>query len=179
MLVERSAFEAQAFPTETQPAQTKETAASRGRGRGRGRGQGGAVGRAKQGREHAEAHGLKRGSCGAQHDSPPTPYADPPIPRDAPAEGLYAFIQSRCCRRQVLGRVFNDNSVFVAPSTGKDLCCDICNPGLFDQVRCLCAKLFTWRLETKRRDYSHASFSAAALLSNELTVTRTVVGSLE
>lgn len=58
-----------------------------------------------------------------------------------------------------------------ASSTTKELCCDICSPALFDQVRCLavlCGKLFMWRLETKKRSYSHASFSAAALLSNEL-----------
>lgn len=98
MLVERSAFEAQAFSAETLPSQTREVVVLRGRGQGRGRsrGRGGAVGRAKQGREHAEAHGLKRGSCSGQFDDPPTPCVDRIIPRDAPAEGLYAFIQSSC-----------------------------------------------------------------------------------
>jgi len=51
--------------------------------------------------------------------------------RDAKGEGIYFYIQTTNCRRLVLRMVFQNVPLDVDPT----LCCDLCNPKLFDRVR--------------------------------------------
>ncbi|KAF7334163.1 ATP-dependent DNA helicase Q-like 3 [Mycena venus] len=119
MIVEKSAFETSPI-TSGSVDNPVSTVPTRARGRGRGRGTGGRGGHGKrggkQGKDYAERHGQRR---------------DADIPQDAPAEGLYALIQSMVCRRIILANVFGNNP----PAVSKEACCDICNPKLFDGVR--------------------------------------------
>jgi hypothetical protein len=151
MIVEKPAFEIVTF---SQPVTTR--AMPRG-SRGRGRGatlRGMAKDRAavlKNGPEYAIAHGQRRGMFDGQHDvitKLDETHITPDVLRNAKGEGVYVYIQTTHCRRQVLRTVFQNgppskwpvlchiqfytNSLLdVEPS----LCCDLCNSKLFDQVR--------------------------------------------
>ncbi|KAJ7106023.1 P-loop containing nucleoside triphosphate hydrolase protein [Mycena crocata] len=185
MIVEKSAFEVSALPSQTADTPSSST---RGRGRGRGRGGRGGTGRRggnKQGKAYGELHGQKRGWFRATNDKiTPLENADAEIPQDAPSEGLYALIQATICRRLILMQIFRNPPLPADhdPTT----CCDICNPGLFDTVRpskpvkavrqkgilkgppvdSVRQSLFQWRREIKRMHYSHALFAPHAILDD-------------
>ncbi|KAJ7625926.1 hypothetical protein FB45DRAFT_1005199 [Roridomyces roridus] len=192
MIVEKSAFETGpltagatdvvtvAAPTEGRGGGVR----ARGRGRG-GRGGTGRRGRGKgKGKDYAESHGLKRGWSRGADDFGLSPLTDSEaeIPVDAPAEGLYALVQTTTCRRRMLARVFRN----AEPTVPKESCCDVCNPKLFDHTRpskpCRVARqkgirkgpavdsvreaLFNWRREIKRKHFSHALFAPHAILDD-------------
>ncbi|KAJ7264139.1 P-loop containing nucleoside triphosphate hydrolase protein [Mycena rebaudengoi] len=187
MLVEKTAFEAD--PTgvaaaDVPPAQTQSAPRGRGGARGRGRGRGGrGRGRgAKRGKDYAVLHGQKRGSfSGADDEILRQP--EPPIPVDAPAEGLYLYIQATSCRRAILAAIFGNK-----PSTcDSSKCCDLCNPALFDQTRpsrplaaprqqaakkgvavaSVRQSLYDWRREIKKTRYRHTAFAPQAILDDD------------
>ncbi|KAJ7125752.1 P-loop containing nucleoside triphosphate hydrolase protein [Mycena crocata] len=189
MLVEKSAFEVSPLASsdaDTASAAPTAAATTRGRGRGRGRGGRGGTGQRggkKQGKDYAELHGQRRGWFTGNNDSVPVlDDASAGIPADAPAEGLYSLIQATICRRLILALVFKNK-----PSTAeKEVCCDICNPKLFDAVRpskpvkavrqkgirkvppvdSVRQALFTWRRNIKNMHYSHAIFAPNAILDD-------------
>ncbi|KAJ7463672.1 hypothetical protein FB451DRAFT_1340978 [Mycena latifolia] len=146
MLVEKTAFEANATGKEdslepdSQAAATSTVASSRGRGgaagggRGRGgRGRGWGRGRGRgwgRGKDYAVLHGQKRGPFGGKHDKI-SRQPEPEIPPDAPGEGIYVYIQSTTCRRAVQAAIFQNE----APNVSALKCCDLCNPRLFDRTR--------------------------------------------
>ncbi|KAF8174075.1 P-loop containing nucleoside triphosphate hydrolase protein [Pholiota molesta] len=138
MIVEKPAFEIAAFPQQLDPHHSQ----GRGRGRGRGRGYGAAlqghahghVAVSKHGVEYAIAHGLKRGMSGGKHDeklSLDETHISSDMLRNAKGEGIYLYIQTTHCRRQVLHTVFENTPSNIDPL----LCCDLCNAKLFNQVR--------------------------------------------
>jgi hypothetical protein len=121
MIVEKPAFE---IATSPQPVATHTI--PRGT-RGRGRGlmlRGAAKGRAgivKSGPEYAIAHGQRRGMFNGEHDvitKLDETHITPDVLRDAKGEGIYIYIQTTHCRRQVLQTVFQNG-----PSSKWLLCC--------------------------------------------------------
>jgi hypothetical protein len=121
----------------------------RGRGRGRGWGRGRGSGRGgKRGASYAVLHGQKRGTRTGAHDAV-TIRDEPPLSDEAPAEGLFVFIQTTICRRKVLEKIFKNapSSKFPAQhhqpcsllTTYTDVpavsCCDLCNSSLLDRIR--------------------------------------------
>lgn len=118
MIVEKSAFELNpsvgVVETEKSGAATnipKFTTTDRGRGRGRGRGGRGGRGAkgVKRGRMYGALHGATRGMRDGLLDEPEWG-EEPTLTADAPAEGLYNFIQATVCRREVLRQVFNNGT---------------------------------------------------------------------
>ncbi|KAJ7926662.1 P-loop containing nucleoside triphosphate hydrolase protein [Mycena leptocephala] len=126
---------------------------------------------------------LRRGWYKGINDSiTALPDSDTDIPQDAPAEGLYALIQSTICRRIILSRVFKNTP----PTVPKEDCCDICNPKLFDRVRpskpiravrqkgirkgpavdSVRVALFSWRRNIKKMHYAHGAFAPHAILDD-------------
>jgi superfamily II DNA helicase RecQ len=103
LLVEKTAFETNPAAMSEKAAPTKANrsqVAQRGRGRGRGGGRGG-----KRGASYAVLHGQKRGTRSGINDAI-TVRDEPSLSDDAPAEGLFVFIQTTICRRRVLEKVF-------------------------------------------------------------------------
>jgi len=118
LLVEKSAFESNpaAVALEKPAANGTQVQGQRGQrrvGRGRGRGAGARVG--KRGAGYAVIHGQKRGTRSGAHDTV-TIRDEPPLSDEAPAEGLFVFIQTTVCRRKVLEKIFENS-----PSS-KSLC---------------------------------------------------------
>lgn len=68
----------------------------------------------KKAGQHAVAHGVKRGHYAARNDEITRLDEPDDIPKDAPKEGLFAYIQTMQCRRKVIARVFGNE-----PSSGK------------------------------------------------------------
>ncbi|KAJ6595216.1 P-loop containing nucleoside triphosphate hydrolase protein, partial [Mycena vulgaris] len=140
MLVEKTAFEANATGTAESPDGSPQTApppaAAQGRGgvrgRGRGRGRGGrGRGRGRgRGKDFAVLHGQKRGSFSGKDDKIAR-QPEPEIAADAPGEGIYIYIQSTTCRRAIQAAIFRNETPNVDPSK----CWDLCNPRLFDRTR--------------------------------------------
>jgi hypothetical protein len=122
LLVEKTAFETN--PTATVPDKPAVNAHGRGqrgrRGQGRGRGAGRGPGRgsgrgAKRGASYAVLHGQKRGTRSGTHDTV-TVQDEPPLSDEAPAEGLFVFIQTTVCRRRVLEKIFKNAPSGMSPS---------------------------------------------------------------
>ncbi|KAF8218135.1 P-loop containing nucleoside triphosphate hydrolase protein, partial [Mycena galopus ATCC 62051] len=201
MLVEKSAFEISPLGVDTVTS-TSQPARGRGRGRGNGlRGRGGNSGRGggkALGKDYAESHGQKRGSFHGKNDSVAsldTSGSSAEIPQDAPAEGLYALIQATICRRKILSRIFKNP----VPAVPAEICCDICNPKLFDQVRpptpvratrqkgirkvppvdSVRQALFTWRRNIKKMHFPHAMFAPHAILDDDTCETLASIGPVE
>ncbi|KAJ7193305.1 P-loop containing nucleoside triphosphate hydrolase protein [Mycena pura] len=146
MLVEKTAFEANATGKE-EVAEVSEPAfvplpaqPARGRGAGRGgragvRGRGGrGWGRGGRGRgkDYAVLHGQKRGTFSGKEDKI-SRLPEPEISAEAPGEGLYIYIQSTTCRRAIQTAIFRNDTPAVPVDPLK--CCDLCNPCLFDRTR--------------------------------------------
>ncbi|KAG8698171.1 hypothetical protein FRC09_007392 [Ceratobasidium sp. 395] len=114
----------------------------------------------------------------------PEPPVEPVIQDDSPGSSVYAFIQARPCRRQVLAKIFNNP----APKTDLTVpCCDNCNPEVLDAVappplqrRCrkykpkageincaLESALLSWREEVCERDFSYLPVAPDAILNDE------------
>ncbi|KAJ7873029.1 hypothetical protein B0H13DRAFT_1633633 [Mycena leptocephala] len=135
MLVEKSAYEVSMAADNPTPSGTPPIRGRGAQGRVRGiggRGGSGRRGGKNQGKDYAESHGQKRGWFKGLNDGIKVledSHAE--IPADAPAEGLYAVVQATICRRVILSRIFKN----AAPTVQKEICCDICNPKLFDHVR--------------------------------------------
>ncbi|KAG9123670.1 hypothetical protein FRC07_014322 [Ceratobasidium sp. 392] len=114
----------------------------------------------------------------------PEPPVEPPVHDNSPGSGVYAFIQARTCRRQVLAKIFNN------PAPKAELtvpCCDVCNPEVLDAVappplqrqrrkykpkageinRTLESALLLWREEVCERDFSYLSWAPDAILNDE------------
>ncbi|KAJ7753252.1 P-loop containing nucleoside triphosphate hydrolase protein [Mycena metata] len=183
MLVEKSAFEVNSTGEIASTVENPTRGRGRGRGRGWGRGRGGGRGGPKQGKDYAVSHGQKRGSFRGTDDAAPVPDAASDIPDDAPGEGLYTLIQATVCRRTILGRVFQNKLPHDVPPL---LCCDICNPKLFDQTRpsepvrsvrqkgirkgppvaSVRQALFTWRRNILKMHYPGRYFAANAILDD-------------
>ena len=104
MLVEKSAFEVDptsaAATSAPMPANAKASKLRNPKSRQK-------KGGAKQGTEYAILHGQKRGMRSGTHDVILV-VDEPPISDDAPAEGLYVFIQTTVCRRQVLTKIYGN-----------------------------------------------------------------------
>lgn len=136
MIVEKSTFELDVNATEE--AVEAPTPPMRGRGRGQGRGHGrGQRGRGRGARGkrggvgYAVQRGQKRGTHCGTHDVI-VPIDEPSIiTSDAPGEGLYSYIQTTICRRTILTRIFGN----ATPDISVAMCCDLCNPELFNQTR--------------------------------------------
>ncbi|KAF7338756.1 ATP-dependent DNA helicase Q-like 3 [Mycena sanguinolenta] len=201
MLVEKSAFEVSQAAVDA-TVSTSQPVHGRGGGRGnglRGRGGNSARGRGKaMGKDYAESHGQKRGSHHGKDDtvaSLDTSDSTAEIPQDAPAEGLYALIQATICRRKILSQIFKNP----APAVPANICCDICNPKLFDKVRppkpvratrqkgvrkgppvdSVRDSLFAWRRTIKKTHFPHAMFAPSAILDDSTCETLASIGPVE
>lgn len=121
MIVEKSSFDVDPNAKEdgtrgnTLPAGSVSVQGSRGRGLG-GRGRGRGRGRGSKGKRRGAAYGVsrgqKRGTHDGAHDILP-PVSEPEeihVEDDAPAEGLYTYIQTNVCRRAVLTKIFQNAS---------------------------------------------------------------------
>ncbi|PPQ76285.1 hypothetical protein CVT26_009680 [Gymnopilus dilepis] len=182
MIVEKSAFEAAAVSPPPTVAPGRRTGRDCGKGGG----------------EHAIEHGLKRGTYGGQHDTVvplDEAHITSDVLRDAKGEGLYFYVQTTRCRREILRTVFRNE-----PS-GADqaLCCDICNPGLFDHVRpskpqqatrqrapkrttpvdSVRTALYTWRREMKTKYWQGQLWGPQAILSDNNCELLASVGPIE
>jgi hypothetical protein len=116
--VEKTAFEIN--PTATAPEKpaansTQGRGQHRGRGQGRGRGRGARGRGGKRGASYAVLHGQKRGARTGVHDAV-TIRDEPPLSDEAPAEGLFVFIQTTVCRRKVLEKVFENAPSSMSPA---------------------------------------------------------------
>jgi hypothetical protein len=118
LLVEKTAFETN--PTATVPDKpavngqgSRGQRGRRGQGRGRGAGRGSGRG-AKRGASYAVLHGQKRGTRTGTHDTV-TVQDEPPLSDEAPAEGLFVFIQTTVCRRRVLEKIFKNAPSGMSP----------------------------------------------------------------
>ncbi|KAK7019991.1 ATP-dependent DNA helicase Q-like 3, partial [Favolaschia claudopus] len=198
MLVERSAFEVGAEVT------TEETRSSGGRGRARGRGirgrgggRGHRGGAEKRGKAYAVSHGVQRGFYSGTHDAKPHSSSSTisDIPHDALGEGLYQYIQALICRRRLLARIFKNSE----PAVSSDVCCDLCNPKLFDHTRpskpvrstrqkgirrgpvvdSVRDALFTWRRNIKQMHFPRSLFAPHALLNDSTCDLLASVGPIE
>ncbi|KAI0041358.1 P-loop containing nucleoside triphosphate hydrolase protein, partial [Auriscalpium vulgare] len=182
LLVEKSAFEVDpcgAIPT-PEPAVSHPT--THGRKTKQRTRRKAATSTGKRGREYAALHGQLRGSMDAQHDAVEV-RDEPRLVDDAPGEGLYAFIQTTVCRRDILVKVFeNDRS-----DVPKAQCCDLCNPTLFNGLRAgqppklarkrnakrgeadehVRERLFAWRRAVKKSKYPRARWAPHAILDND------------
>jgi hypothetical protein len=105
MLVEKTAFEVDPTFAETTTstptlagAKTSKSRTSKPRQK---------KGGAKHGAAYAILHGQKRGTRSGAHDTILVA-EEPPISDDAPGEGLYVFIQTTVCRRQVLTKIYGN-----------------------------------------------------------------------
>lgn len=87
----------------------------------------------KEKKMYGRAHGRYRGARNGRADVfPPSPeWVQLPIEEDDDTEGMYHFVQSRTCRREILCQVFHDSKAKEYPVP----CCDVCCPSLLDLVR--------------------------------------------
>jgi hypothetical protein len=100
-------------------------------------------------KDYARSHGRFRGARNTNDALTPTPVSDPPFSEDDESEGVYLFVQTTSCRRQVLRTVFVNPpprlSHFLSSlvsfivshilSEPTVTCCDVCDPTLLDLVR--------------------------------------------
>ncbi|KAL1730164.1 hypothetical protein EV714DRAFT_284362 [Schizophyllum commune] len=79
---------------------------------------------------YARAHGRYRGArSGTADDFPPmSKWQQSVIEEDDETEGVYHFVQSRRCRREILCEVFDDKKADVP-------CCDVCDKSLLSLAR--------------------------------------------
>ncbi|KAJ7801193.1 hypothetical protein B0H14DRAFT_3783999, partial [Mycena olivaceomarginata] len=102
------------------------------------------------------------------------------------------LIQATICRRKILSRIFK-NSV---PTVPIDICCNICNPKLFDKVRppkpvkatrqkgirkgppldSVRQALFTWRRNIKKMHFPGAMFAPHTILDDATCETLASIG---
>ncbi|KAK7038330.1 hypothetical protein R3P38DRAFT_2905663, partial [Favolaschia claudopus] len=172
---------------------TRETGGIRGRGGGRGQ-RGGAE---KRGKAYAVSHGVQRGFYSGTHDAKPHSSSSTisDIPHDALGEGLYQYIQALICRRRLLARIFKNSE----PAVSSDVCCDLCNPKLFDHTRpskpvrstrqkgirrgpvvdSVRDALFTWRRNIKQMHFPRSLFAPHALLNDSTCDLLASVGPIE
>jgi hypothetical protein len=110
LLVEKSAFEVDPShpPSTTSPSATKSVPATKGKARGARKPA--KKGGAKLGATYAVLHGQKRGLRGGVHDAVPQLAHEPELTDGASAEGLYIFIQTTICRRQVLTKIYRNKT---------------------------------------------------------------------
>lgn len=198
MLVEKSAFEQGGSTSENGlPVAQSQATGRGGRGRGRG-GRGGGRGK-KMGAGYGVLHGQKRGTHSGTHDT--IGRLDEPviITSDSIGEGLYQYIQTTFCRRAILTTVFGnvtpgtlqcfreiDNTTHLPTEVPQALCCDLCNPTLFNNTRpskpvvasrqkktkkgppvdSMREALYTWRRSVKRDLYPQAMWAPHAILDN-------------
>ncbi|KAF8205370.1 P-loop containing nucleoside triphosphate hydrolase protein [Mycena galopus ATCC 62051] len=187
MLVEKSAFKVATLGVDPAVSASQPT---RGRSCGPGNGLHGCGGNSGRGggkalrKDHVETHGVKRGSHSGTNNGVAlldTLNSSAEIPQDAPAEGLYALIQATICRLPAI------------------ICCDICNPKLFDKVRPpkpVCATrqkgirkgppvdsvqqaLFTWQRNIKKMHFPHAMFAPHTILNDDTCETLASIGPIE
>ncbi|KAI0309710.1 P-loop containing nucleoside triphosphate hydrolase protein, partial [Amylostereum chailletii] len=137
--------------------------------------------RAKMPKGYAIQHGQHRRSSDGKHDEVEFTH-EPEVPPDAAKEGLYAYIQTTVCRRQLLSKIYGNER-----STPQEHCYDICNPTLFDHVRAppptraprqQAAKkhaplskvreaLYAWRKTIKQENYPRSLVSPLGILSDD------------
>jgi hypothetical protein len=100
-------------------------------------------------KDYARSHRRFRGARNTNNALTPTPVSDPPFSKDDESEGVYLFVQTTSCRRQVLRTVFVNPpprlSHFLSSlvsfivshilSEPTVTCCDVCDPTLLDLVR--------------------------------------------
>ncbi|KAE9407458.1 hypothetical protein BT96DRAFT_1039472 [Gymnopus androsaceus JB14] len=121
---------------------------------------------AKGGKGYAESHGVKHGSQDGKCDE--LVHAG-----WLPDENLLAFVQTGCCRCDMLTAIFDNYD-----SEPSSPCCDICHPDLLNQARPgpykapACQKaivkgqaLHKWQVSVYREHHLHAQWSFGALLS--------------
>lgn len=187
MIVEKSAFE---MAGTLQPVT--------GKTRGHGRGQTQRAASARNGAQYAIAHGQRRGMSGGVHDEIvrlDETYITPETLKDAPGEGIYLYIQTTNCRRALLQMVFRNK----ASGIDKSLCCDLCNPKLFDDVRpskpqqatrqktrkrvapvhSVRAALYGWRREMKAKHWPRSMWGPQAILDDNTCELLASIGQVE
>ncbi|KAI0308862.1 P-loop containing nucleoside triphosphate hydrolase protein [Amylostereum chailletii] len=132
---------------------------------------------------YAVRHGQHRGSSDGKHNA--VEFSDEPdLDPRAAKEGLYAYIQTTCCRRQLLGKVYGNESSAVTPQQ----CCDVCNPSLFSRVQPplrtrtprqqsvkkheprhdVREDLYAWQKAVKHENYPHSVISSSGILSDDV-----------
>ncbi|KAH7916974.1 hypothetical protein BV22DRAFT_1052782, partial [Leucogyrophana mollusca] len=110
---------------------TKAAGSTRGKGKAR---QGAKKGRARGSRKEEKEYATQRGRYRGSRTGDDTVYRSDVEPNPPPTtsenEGLYEFVQTSTCRREVIRQIFNNPETFPTVK-----CCDICNPELLDLTR--------------------------------------------
>ncbi|KAF9058840.1 P-loop containing nucleoside triphosphate hydrolase protein [Rhodocollybia butyracea] len=200
LLVERSAYALDCERlVEVAEIKSSEGDASKYKGRGKGKGKAYKGNRARTTGEYmkgtaknfAQSRGANRGSCDGKFDIHPQKGWNPSVDQRSKDEGLLSFVQTGCCRRQILTRVYANKT------PGLD-CCDICVPELLSRTRPgkhkaqaratpinkgephkpTIKKLYQWRAAVWKDHHSLAIWPASSILSNAHAQLLASVGSL-
>ncbi|KEP45321.1 helicase carboxy-terminal domain protein [Rhizoctonia solani 123E] len=123
--------------------------------------------------------------------------AAPELHEDSPGEGIYAFVQTTLCRRQIWDCVYG-NSPPTKPKDGV-ACCDLCDSSFLDNFKFLpperqrqgtrvrqgvldpgvVQKLQEWRAETYECDFPTAMWTDDGLLGDDLISKLAALGPIE
>ncbi|CUA70541.1 Bloom syndrome protein homolog [Rhizoctonia solani] len=130
---------------------------------------------------------------GFKSDTP----AAPELREDSPGEGIYAFVQTTLCRRQIWDHIYG-NSPATVPKDGV-ACCDLCDSSFLDKFKFrpperqrqgarmrqgvpnpgVIQKLKEWRAKTYKRDFPTAIWTDDGLLGDDFISKLAALGPIE